>query len=139
MRKELVIAIFVGLSLGLILTFGFYTANQAIKEKKTVKTVEVVQASPSPLPALTLSIESPENNLVVEKTPLMIVGKSAPKAVIIAYHESAENFTQADEEGLFSLALPLAAGSNKITLQAINEEDKVEEKKLTIVYTTQLK
>lgn len=139
MRKELIVAIVIGLSLGLILTFGIYTANQAIKQKKTVKTIEVVQTTPSPLPPVGLIIENPENNLVVTKTPLAINGKTSPEAVIAAYSEEAQSFAQADEEGFFSLNLGLAAGSNKITLQAINENDEVEEKKLTIVYTTQLK
>lgn len=139
MRKELIIAIVIGLSLGLILTFGIYTANQAIKQKKTVKTIEVIQATPSPLTLAALIIENPENNLVVDKTPLAINGKTSPKAVIVAYSEQAEGFAQADEDGFFSLNLGLAAGSNKITLQAINEKDQIETKKLTIVYTTQLK
>lgn len=139
MRKELIIAIVIGLSLGLILTFGIYTANQAIKQKKTVKTIEVVQATPSPLPPAALIIENPENNLVVTKTPLTINGKTSPKAVIAVYSEENESFGQADENGLFAISLPLSAGSNKIIVQSINQDNLTETQKLTIVYTTQVK
>jgi len=139
MRKEVMIAIAVGLILGIIFTFGVYTANQAVKEKKTATTAKVIQNTPAPSPATGLIIDEPENNLVVNQTPLKIAGRTAPKATLVIYSEDNETFTQADEQGLFSANLVLTAGSNRIIVKSIDEENRQEEKKLTIVYTTQLK
>lgn len=139
MRKEVIIAILLGLSLGLVVTFGIWTANQAVKEKKTEQTVQVVQTSPSPSPRAELVISSPENNIVVDKNKIEIAGRTASESVIAIFSEEYEAFTQADEEGFFSTTLPLAKGSNKITVTSIDKLDQEEEENLMIVYTTALK
>ncbi len=139
MRKETIIAILLGVGLGLIFTFGVYTANQAVKEKKTEQTVSVVETTPSPSPKANLVIDEPENNLVTAKNKIIIAGKSQPEAVIAVFSEENQLFSQADENGLFSLEMPLAAGSNQIVITSIDSENNKEEKILNIVYTTKLK
>ncbi len=138
MRKEVIVAVLLGLSLGLVIAFGVYTANQAIKEKKVKQTVEVVQTSPSPSPQISLILESPENNLVVSKNKVKINGRSAKDAVIAIFSNETELFTQADNEGFFSATFPLVAGSNKIKVKSIDDQNKQEEKEIMIVYTTHL-
>lgn len=139
MRKEVIIAVLLGLSLGLVVTFGVYTANQAVKEKKTEQTIEIVQTSASPSPKISLTIDSPENNLVVNKNKIEVSGRATNQAVIAVFSEESEVFTQADDEGFFSATFPLVKGSNKITVKSIDSEDQQEERKLMIVYTTALK
>ena len=80
MRKEIIIAIGVGFVIGLIITFGIYTANKALKQKSQ-PTAELPQAE-TPLPSpvdetAVLEITEPENNIVVSKRlGVFLEGKS---------------------------------------------------------------
>jgi len=139
MRKEAIIAIILGLFLGLVFTIGIYTANQAVKDKKTEQTLETTQTSPSPSPTIGLQLTQPENNIVVNQPNVKISGHSSSEAVIAAYSEDKEIFSQADEDGDFSFDFPLSAGSNKITIISINGEENQQAAHITIVYTTKLK
>ena len=138
MRKEVIIAIIIGFFLGLVLAFGFWTANQAVKDKKTEQTVKVSNSTPSPSPVASFSIDSPENNLVSDKNKIQVSGKTTPMAVIIAYSEDNQNFTIADENGFFSLNVDLVKGSNIYTIKSVDSNDNVKQKELTVVYTTDL-
>ena len=139
MRKEAIIAVILGLFLGLIFTIGIYTANQAVKDKKTEQTIETTQASPSPSPAIGLQLTEPENNIVVNTSKVKISGCASSNAVIAAYSEDEEVFSQADENGNFSFEFPLSAGSNKIIVTGVDEEENQQTARITIVYTTKLK
>jgi len=138
MRKEVIIAIIIGFFLGLVLAFGFWTANQAVKDKKIEQTVKVSNSTPSPSPVASFSIDSPENNLVSDKNKIQVSGKTNPLAVIVAYSEDNQNFTTADESGFFSLNVDLVKGSNIYTIKSVDSNDNVKQKELTIVYTTDL-
>jgi hypothetical protein len=138
MKKEVVIAILLGLCLGLIVTFGVWTANQAAKDRKTRQTVEVIQTSPTPAAHIQLSINSPQNNLVLTTDKVKVNGQAQPGSVIVLSSDENDVFTQADEGGFFSTTFPLVKGSNDITITSIDSNNQTQEKKLTIVYTTEL-
>lgn len=138
MRKEVIIAIVIGFFLGLVLAVGFWTANQAVKDKKTAQTVKVSNSTPSPSPVSDFSIDSPENNIVTDKDKIQISGKTTPLATVVAYSEDTQRFTQADENGFYSLGIDLVKGSNIFTLKSIDNNDNVKQKELTLIYTTDL-
>lgn len=139
MRKEVVIAIIVGFTLGLVITFGIYTANKALK-KQTQPTASLAPStqSTSPLasPTFTLEITEPENNLVVNKNKITVSGKTAAQTVVAIIAEDFDDLVLSDNDGVFSLAVPLTTGSNEIKITAINKNGTQEEKILSIVYTT---
>lgn len=139
MRKEIIIAITVGFVIGLIITFGIYTANRALKQKSQpaaeLPSVEAPSA-PTPPPALLLEITEPENNLVVNKNKITVSGKADAKTTIAILAEDFEDLLLTDEEGVFSSEVPLTGGANEIKIIAINKSGEKEEKVITIVYTT---
>ncbi len=139
MRKEIIVAIAVGFIIGLIITFGIYTANRALKQKSQ-PTAELpsVEEPPSPPPPPTpiLEITEPGNNLVVKKNKVTVSGKADPKTTIAILAEDFEDLLVADEEGIFSLEVPLTGGANEIKVVAMNKSGEKEEKIITIVYTT---
>lgn len=132
------IAILLGLFLGLVFTYGVYTANQTIKDKKTEQTEEVVQLTPSPSPLVDLVIDSPQDYSVVTKNQVTISGKTDPENMLVVYSESSEVFGKADQSGLFSVDFPLVKGSNTINIANVDSQFGQEETKLTIVYSDQI-
>ena len=88
MRKEVLVAIIIGFGLGLVITFGIWTANKALKNTSTdsaetpAPLEEEIETALIPASTLELLITSPENNTVSEKETIEIVGQTAVKAII---------------------------------------------------------
>lgn len=139
MRKEIIIAIVVGFVLGLIITFGIYTANRAIKNKNQAKSNQPSPlgfATPLPSPLTNLEITEPENNSVVDKDKIIVSGKADPKTAIAILGEDFDDLVYSDNEGLFSTEVPLVGGANEIKIISMGISNEKQEKVLTIVYTT---
>lgn len=142
MRKEIVFAIIIGLLLGLLVTFGIYTANKALKKKPQPETVTTIEAKPTPspiAPEISLEIAEPNDNRVFDENSAAIAGKTSKQAIITILTENDEYFTQADENGLFSTKIDLIKGVNFIKIVAADLLGSQVEKELTLVYTTKLK
>ncbi|PIS09069.1 hypothetical protein COT75_03325 [Candidatus Beckwithbacteria bacterium CG10_big_fil_rev_8_21_14_0_10_34_10] len=140
MKKELTIAISIGFVVGLIVTFGIYTANKAIKNRATDPTPLPTNgaSAPTPSPASTpnLEITEPENNLVVKKNKVTLSGKTDAKIAVAVLGEGFEDMVLSDEGGLFSVEVSLLSGANEIKVVALRKSGEKEEKVLNIVYTT---
>lgn len=138
MRKEVLIAIIIGFGLGLIITFGIWTANKALKEAAPTTTgpTEEVETSPTPAPTLELVITSPEDNIISEKEIIEIEGQTIANAIIAITYPDGEKILEADEDGNFSTEISLIGGDNQIKISAFNDQGDEASKTLTIVYST---
>jgi len=138
MKKEVLIAVAVGFILGLIITFGAYTANQALQKQKKPNNSHLPSASIAPVvkPISTLEITEPENNLVVKKATITVSGKTEPKTTVAFLAEDFNNLSLSDEQGLFSAEIPLVSGANEIKIISITKEGEKQEKIIDIVYST---
>jgi hypothetical protein len=139
MKKEVFIAILSGLILGVIITFGIYTANRSLEQHKA-KRAESSQNGPSPSPlmaeAKTLTITSPENNTLVNQSELNLSAIAWPEAVIAVITEKDEILTQADQEGIFTVKLNLIKGFNELTIIATDESGDTQTQNLIVTYST---
>ncbi len=139
MKKEVLIAIASGLILGLVITFGIYTANRSIEKQKNAKKAQETPLPASPSPSLdqkTLTITSPENYDLINQRELAINGIAWPEAVIAIITENDEFFTQADNEGYFLYKLNLVKGFNEITVIATDELNSTQTQNLVVTYST---
>jgi len=137
MRKEVLIAIIIGFGLGLVITFGIWTANKALKETgPTTAPTEEVEVTPTPTPTLELVITSPENNTISEKEIIEVSGQTTPNAIIAITYPEGEKLFEADEDGSFSTEISLIGGDNLIEISAFNDEGDEATKTLTVVYST---
>lgn len=136
MRKEVLLAISIGFLLGLVITFGIYTANKALKEKSQAeKKSTTTTPLPSPTPHVPdLKIFEPENNLVVYENEISLSGEADPESIIsILAEDDQQTIFQTEKEGTFSAKIKLISGANDIKIVSINLEGKRVEKDLTIV------
>ena len=143
MKKEILIAIIIGFVLGLVITFGIWTANKSLKEGTTSNqqtgVTENGNITPAPTQAeekLPLTIISPENNALLNQEKLEIVGKTSPKVVVAISYEEGEKIIEADEEGNFTLEITLVGGSNEINISAFDSQGNEASKTLNIVFST---
>ncbi len=138
MRKEVLIDIIIGFGLGLVITFGIWTANKALKESAPENTapVEETKVTPTPSSSLELVIVSPENNIISEKEIVEISGQTSSKAIIAITYPEGEKLLEADEDGNFSTEISLIGGDNLIKISAFNDQGDEATKTLTVVYST---
>lgn len=136
MRKEVLIAIFLGFIIGLAISYGIYTANQALKKTK-INQPSPSTSLPSPLPSPTFSliINEPENNIVLEENEATVSGQTEPEAIVAILAEDQEELLVADKQGFFSTRISLISGLNEIKIIAIDKSGKKEEKIINIVHS----
>lgn len=144
MRKEVVIAILLGFSIGLLIVFGIITARSALqKQSQTSPITTTSTATSQPGNAddsqkLThqLTIHDPVDNQVVSSDRVTIRGLTSAKSTVVIVAEEAEFITIADEMGNFSQEISLVSGANEIDISAFSPAEEKVDTLLTIVYTT---
>ena len=139
MKKEVLIAIITGFALGLLITFGVWTANRAIKKAAPQKEAPVETKTPTPTPPkpeLSLMVLSPEENSISDQEEIEVSGKTGPGATIVILYQEGEKILEADEEGNFKTTITLLGGSNEIEISAYDTEGNETSKTLTVVYST---
>ena len=137
MRKEVLIAIIIGFGLGLVITFGIWTANKALKEAAPQEApAPEVTSTPTPVPPFTLTLTSPEDNSISAEETIEVNGSTAPEAIVVILYQEGEKILEADSEGKFSTEITLAGGPNEIKVSAYDQEGNEAEETLTVVYST---
>jgi hypothetical protein len=140
MKKEVIIAVLIGLSLGLIVTYGIYTARRTFMTNNSTKSL------PSPTPPSTpspnnssLSVISPEDETLQFSKEVKVTGTTRSGSLIVIFVNEKNVVTRADQSGNFSIQTTLDEGSNVITTRAIDEDGKsVEDQRVVIFSTTSL-
>lgn len=146
MRKEITIAIFLGLGIGLLAVFGILTARSALTrfelEKQTSRG-ETDAISPSPgvtgTPSLNTSvmtIAEPMDGAVTSENVITVTGRSAPTTQMVMTAETEQFIIETDSEGSFHQEVELVNGENEIRLAAFFQGGERQDERITIVYTT---
>ncbi len=138
MRKEVLIAIFIGFLVGILIAYGVYTANRAVKQTETLANNSALSSSePVPLPSsdFNLIIQEPENNLVFSEPEATISGQTEPEATVAIITEEQEELMLADQQGVFSTSISLISGINEVKIIAIGKTGEKQEKILNLVYS----
>jgi len=140
MKKEILIAIVIGFALGLLITFGIWTANKAIKTKsetppEEIEEIEELEPTPTPV-GFSLNILSPEDDALVDTNEVELKGSSLAEAIIVIVGEKEEKIIEADENGSFATEISLIRGINKIQITAFNQDGEETRKTINVVYST---
>ena len=123
MKKEMIVAIFLGLLLGGGAAFALvrlpknFTAETASLSPTPDQTNEV---SPTPQSSqdLTLEILLPENQAMTEESEITISGKTKSEALVAISTALDDKVTTAAVDGAFSERVKLEEGSNEILIVA---------------------
>lgn len=136
MKKEILIAILVGLVMGVFITYGVYLSRQAGEETQTTATseeLEVVEPSPDPDKNGKITIYNPEDEAITAVQTTQVTGKTAPSAFVVIFVNDEPIITQADETGNFSKEVSLETLANVIKVHAVNEDGEHYTAQRTIV------
>jgi len=139
MRKEVIIAIVAGIAFGVILAFGIWRANSALKEEVTTEIVESeVVSTPSPTPdELDIALARPTNYDVLTSSPSVITGVTQPDSWIIVSGEVKDYYLKSDDTGKFEQEVEFVGGVNQLIITAYKQDGKSVTDNLLIVYSTE--
>jgi len=134
MKKEIVIAILIGLSLGLFITYGVYQAKTGISTKsdQDQKTLALTPA-PNQEFAGELILNSPEDGLIQTEKTISVSGTTLPSSFIVVFVGNDENITNSDGSGNFSTGVNLDSGVNIITIVVLDENGRSISVKRTVI------
>jgi len=141
MRKEVIVAIILGFALGLVITFGIWKANKALKTENTDETVfttkEETTTEPTPtVSAFSLEIISPSDDGLSNEEKITLTGKTQSGSVVTVISEKDEEVLETDSAGNFETEVTLVSGVNEIEVTAFSPEGEETVKKLSVVYST---
>lgn len=137
MRKEVLLAIILGVGLGVVVAFGIWRANQALTPRDTAQNQNVLPM-PKPEDFSELVITEPENQAVVSQDSVIVRGAATPGATIAILASGNEYILEADKEGGFEQEVDLAPGPNEIKVISFASDGNTAEERLVVVYTTEL-
>lgn len=143
MKKEVLIAIILGLVVGLIITIGMYRARTAVQTAIPGSTFEPIQSS-EPLASDTpeqaspeaLTVLEPKDEMLATESSLRVSGTTFPSTALVVLHNDKEYVTKTDTQGNFSLTVTLDSGSNIFKIRALPQGQDPLEVIRTVVYTS---
>lgn len=124
MRKEVLLAILVGASLGLLITFAVYRSQRNVSDAQKDQVQDVISSHTADEQESSgqLAITSPEDNLIIDSQRLIVSGNTqANNSVVIALNDL-EIITNADESGNFSKEIRLDQGANVLSIYSISQD-----------------
>lgn len=140
MKKELFLSIIIGFGLGLLIMFGVYTANRALKEASLIQSPIVepkATSSATPESSLqTLTIVSPLDQAIIKEAKIILSGVTSPGSWVVILSEKGEKAVLADSEGNFEAEITLIGGENEIEIISVAENGERASKVITVVYST---
>lgn len=120
MKKEMFIAIFIGLTLGLIITYGVYRMRVAfLRGSDNVTTSTTPDPSPTP-DTTSLTIFSPEDGSIQTQKELTVSGTTLPNAYLVLFVNNEDYISTADQSGNFSFNVILEDGGNILKIHTID-------------------
>ncbi len=134
MKKEVLIAIFVGLSMGLIITFGVYRVKNSITETPAADLEENQLEVEATAAATILALHSPEDGTIQTGTELTVTGTTIPNAFVVLFVNDTDFISNSDESGNFSFKVELENGTNILRVHVLNDDggETVEERLVVV-------
>lgn len=142
MKKEVIFAVVLGVSLGFIITFGIWKARTALEALPIPSPSLAQKLTPTPTGSATnsskisLEIFEPKNNDLINTEKVTLTGRTSPKTAVVIADEQNESTLLSDANGNFSQEITLIGGENRVRVFAFDENGNEATFELTLVYTT---
>lgn len=132
--------LFILLLLAVVLLAGGITLLTFLKSRQTssIPTPGTQsQSKKEETPTLSLSIDSPADNVVIVNNEVTIKGRTLPKMTVVAYDEIDTFSTDSDDKGNFEGKIKLSIGINSVTITAFGENGEEKSVVLDIINDSQ--
>jgi hypothetical protein len=142
MKKEIIFAVSIGLIVGLIITFGMYRAQQAMKGASTINS-SITDALTSPQTSSAnqqsedaFLVTQPEDESLVTEASIHVSGQTYPNSTIVVLGGTTEAIGSSDDKGNFSVAVNLQSGANILSIRVLNPNYNTLEVVRSVIFST---
>jgi hypothetical protein len=137
MRKEVIIAILIGFTIGIIVTFGIKIAQQSLDRRHESRNSPELdsQRALAMESAHTLSVTTPLAHTIHRQDSVEITGITTPGSFISLVTSKSEAVAMADKLGNFNGVVDIALGANIVTINSFNQTGELASKSLEIIYS----
>jgi len=136
MKKERIILSFIATVFGLLVAAGAFYFFQVTKAPlPKTKVISIASPTPTSLPSISLSLDSPKDEEVVDKKTIIVSGRTRSDAVITILINGVETITTPSLSGNFSTQISIANGQNVIDVIAISADGETKSVKRTVTYS----
>ena len=133
MRKEIILAITIGLIFGLIITFGIYFANRSTSSLRSSGQPQVTP-TPTPQEDSLLTLDMPSDGDIFNTSLATLSGNVKDGVILILLTENNELFLN-PKNNSFLQEIELTSGANLVQLTALSADGQRQEVSLNLVYT----
>ena len=135
MRKEVILAVIIGVLLGGVILYGINLANNSSKGSNNEEAEETTtKATPTPSKTNSqISIAIPLDNSVVTDSVVSLKGTAKPNSNIAIISESDDILTTSDNAGSFSANINLINGENTIKVIVVDEKQATSSSSITVI------
>lgn len=137
MRKEVLLAILIGATLGGLVAFGVWRANLSLNKVVSPSSQSQPVANNPQTPPEGLSVAEPEEGTISSKEKVMIKGSAKPGSIIAILAGLENVILEAKADGTFEAEVKLEGGVNEIKVSAFDTEGKESTQTLIVVYSTE--
>ncbi|MDO8341503.1 MAG: hypothetical protein Q7T59_06035 [Candidatus Woesebacteria bacterium] len=134
MRKETALAIFAGISIGLITAFGIWKATSSIK-RNTQESETIQTPATTPKQNLILTIANMSDFDVITESPKIVNGMTKSLSNIVISTADKDFLGKANEDGSFELEVKLPVGFSEIKAVSFDSKGDLAETKVKIIYS----
>lgn len=141
MRKEVILAVIIGILLGGVILYGINLANDSSRLNQSGNDSENnTQVTPSTTkkPDNQVSIIFPQDHAVITDAQLTLKGSTKANSNIAIVTESDDILTMSDNNGNFSSIINLISGENLITVTAVDEKLATSSSAIYVIRTATL-
>lgn len=137
MRKEIILAIILGLILGAVIVFGYYRTNSISPVPGESPQITI---SPTIAPANQglLLLTAPQDGDIFSEPVATISGTTLSSARIVIVSENEQLFVKPSPNGYFNQEITLDSGLNTVLISAIDINGDRADKTINLVFTTEL-
>lgn len=141
MRKEIIVAILVGIIFGGIFTYGIRRANLAFKPAASDTNNQTLDEKDQDLEQEIvngLTILAPDQYDVFTQESVTITGITKPESTVVISAEDEDFVITSEQSGEFSQEVKLNGGLNNIIIQSFSKDILIAEEYLKLVFTTEI-
>lgn len=140
MRKEVIFAIISGSLLGLVIAFGVWRANQALKNGlANTKKTDIAQATPNSQNQFDLTLAAPSDFSIFTSSTGKVSGVTRPTTYIVVSNQTDDVIEKTDNKGSFEAKVDLSGGLNPLLITSLDPNNGIAEKSLSVIYSSEFK
>jgi hypothetical protein len=124
MKKEVLIAILLGLVVGLVITYGLYRVRTSISQPPVAELTQLATSAAvlTQASSTAITILNPEEGAVLSERALRVTGTTSSDSYIVLFVNDEDYVSTTDETGNFSFEVTLENGVNVLRVHVVDTE-----------------